>query len=142
MRYTTSSYKHICFFSAPPEINYDNIKEFFNLKEGDSTVIEVPFTASPQPKVRWTLNKNPIEISDRIKVDSINNMTSLSLGHAKLKDAGNYRLSLDNPHGSVHLDIKVKVIGTVLIVISIQQSQKLPVYLFLQANQVHLVILR
>jgi hypothetical protein len=81
------------------------------MKEGDSTVIEVPFTASPQPKVRWTLNKNPIEISDRVKVDTINDITSLSLGRIKLKDAGNYKLSLENPHGSVSLDVKLKVIG-------------------------------
>ena len=105
--------------SAPPEINYDKIKEFLNLKEGDSSVIEVPFTASPQPKVRWTLNKNPIDVSDRIKVDTINNMTSLSLGHVKLKDAGTYRLTLENPHGSVNLDVKMKVIGKSFLINSL-----------------------
>ncbi|ELT96022.1 hypothetical protein CAPTEDRAFT_139799 [Capitella teleta] len=38
-------------------------------------------------------------------------MTSLSLGHVKLKDAGNYKLTLENSHGSVSLDVRVKVIG-------------------------------
>lgn len=73
--------------------------------------MEVPFTASPQPRVKWTLDKNPVEISDRIKVDTINNMTSLCLGHVTPKDAGNYKLTLENQHGSATMDIKLKVIG-------------------------------
>lgn len=81
------------------------------MKEGESTAIEVPFTANPQPEVRWTHNKNPVKPSKRLTLDSIRNMTSLCIGRVENEDAGNYVLTLENPYGKVSITVKIVVLG-------------------------------
>ena len=81
------------------------------MKAGQSVVLEIPFTGCPQPKATWRLNGEPVHDSRRIKVDTIYNMASLSIGRAEFDDAGEYSLVLDNIHGNVRLNIKVIVLG-------------------------------
>ncbi len=85
------------------------------MKEGESTAIEVPFTASPQPEVRWEHNHRTLRPSKRVTMDSIHNMTSLCIGRAELDDAGTYSLTMENTHGKVSLNIKVIVVGKCLL---------------------------
>ena len=78
---------------------------------GESRAIELQFTASPQPRVTWKKNGETLIETRRLKVDSIYNMTSLVLGHAEKGDAGTYSLTLNNPHGTATLNVKVTVLG-------------------------------
>lgn len=80
------------------------------LKVGQAFVIEIPFQGCPQPSVKWHLNEKPITDVTRITVDTIFNMTSLSLSKAKKSDTGNFTLILENKHGKISINVKVKVI--------------------------------
>nr|VZI40615.1 unnamed protein product [Spirometra erinaceieuropaei] len=80
------------------------------LKAGASTVVEVPFMASPKPTVEWTW-KSPVEGSQpttpRFKPDVAPGLTSLPLGKVKREDAGDYTVVIANELGestvTVHL---------------------------------------
>jgi len=73
--------------------------------------MEIPFTASPAPKVTWELNRKTLEPSRRVTVDAITNMTSVCIGHVQMCDAGTYTVTLENQYGKVTLNIKVTVYG-------------------------------
>ena len=92
------------------------------LRAGQSIVLEVPFSGCPQPKATWRLNGEPVFDSRRIKVDTIYNMASLSIGRAQYDDAGDYSLLLDNIHGNVRLMIKVIVLGEIQAIIIIKKT--------------------
>ena len=81
------------------------------LKEGESIAIEIPFTASPQPKVSWEHNKGMVDVGRRIKCDTIRNMTSLCIGKIKVADAGTYQCTLSNKHGKCTISIHITVHG-------------------------------
>ena len=99
------------FIVAPPAFTVENFKEKIILKEGQSTSIELPFSASTQPKVQWDYNLSELMTSRRCTVDVIYNMTSLCLGKAQVKDSGNYTVTLSNKHGKVSLTFAIIVIG-------------------------------
>ena len=100
---------------AAPEFDLGKLSETLTLKEGRSAVIEVPFRANPQPNVKWQYNKGYLPDKKRMKVDTINNMTSLCLSHVVTDDAGDYTLTLENDFGKGTYNVKVKVLGKLLL---------------------------
>ena len=96
----------------PPKfVQADKYERGLVLKAGEGTVIEMPFTASPQPKVTWKKDNTTLYETRRIKVDTIYNMTAMAIGRAERGDAGSYVIKLENPHGSVTVTINVTVLG-------------------------------
>ena len=81
------------------------------LKAGSAKVFELPFSAHPQPKVNWFFKGKPLAPSDRIKEQTIRNMTSLSMKKIQKADEGEYKITLENEHGQTTLTINVFVIG-------------------------------
>ena len=81
------------------------------LKVGGSTVIEVPFRGSPQPRATWRFEGRQISESRKKHSETIYNMTSLTISRAELDDAGSYTLLLENNFGSAQISIKVIVLG-------------------------------
>ena len=81
------------------------------LRAGQSASVEVPFTAAPQPRIRWTFDGITLYESRRIKIDSGYNLASLLIAKAEKQDAGTYTLHMDNPFGSATLNVKVIVLG-------------------------------
>ena len=81
------------------------------LRAGQSAAVEVPFSAAPQPRIRWTFEGLTLNESRRISLDTVYNMASLTITKAQKADAGTYSLHLDNPFGSAHLNVKVIVLG-------------------------------
>ena len=78
---------------------------------GKSTIIEVPFTSNPQPKVNWQFNNQRLPEPTRITEETIYNMTALTISRAKRTDTGTYSVGLENTNGKAILAVKVKVIG-------------------------------
>jgi len=76
--------------------------------------VELLFTANPQPKVAWTYNAGAIPDPKRMKVQTINNMTSLMLTKIVEKDAGDYKATLTNEHGQSSLNVKLTVVGMLI----------------------------
>ena len=97
---------------AKPEFTIsDKYSDGLVLRRGGAAVIEVAFKASPQPKITWKFNGDPLMESRRLNIDKIYNYTGLSLARAERSDAGSYQLSLQNPHGSCSITVKVIVLG-------------------------------
>ena len=81
------------------------------LKAGQSTAIELPFSGNPPPKVTWSYNDGPLPDARRTKEETSKTVTSLILAKVIRKDAGRYKVSLENEHGKASFGIKVIVIG-------------------------------
>ena len=94
-----------------PSFKKHDVSERMTLRAGASAVLELPFTASPQPEVSWTYKGGRLPDSRRFKEDTINNMTSLSMGKVVAKDAGDFTVTLKNAHGQCSFTVKLTVLG-------------------------------
>jgi len=95
---------------VPPRFGKDVSERTIKLKTGASSVIEVPFFASPQPNVTWTFNGGKLPDPKRFKTDSIVNMTSMTMAKVTKKDAGKYSLVLESELGRCELITTLVVI--------------------------------
>jgi len=80
-------------------------------------VLELPFTANPLPKVTWTYNDGSLPDAKRFKSQTISGMTSLQMAKVVLKDAGNYKVTLENDSGQMSFTVKLIVLGMLSFVI-------------------------
>ena len=97
---------------ARPEIRTsDRFLQPVILKAGSSATVEVPFNGSPQPKIIWWFDGQPLRDSRRVHVENDHDLTTLVLTRVDRNDTGNYKLKLDNEFGSAQLTVKVIVIG-------------------------------
>jgi len=87
------------------------LKDTVTLNVGASHVLELPFTANPTPKATWTFNDADLPDAKRFKSTTIIGMTSLTMAKVVLKDAGNYKVTLENENGQVSLTVKLIVLG-------------------------------
>lgn len=92
----------------------DKFEDTITLKAGSSTVIEVPYMASPKPMVKWTW-KSPLkgshETSPRFKPDTeVLGLTSLPMARVKREDAGDYIVTISNELGDVTATVHVFVL--------------------------------
>ena len=81
------------------------------LRSGASAALELPFTGCPQPEVKWTHKGGRLPDSRRFKIDTIYNMTSMTMAKVVKADAGDYNLTLANPYGKVSWNVKLTVLG-------------------------------
>ena len=95
----------------------DKFEDTRILKVGASTVVEVPFVASPKPTITWTW-KSPVEGSSvetttlpRFKPDTaVGGLTSLPMNKVKREDAGDYKVTIENEIGDVSLTVHLVVL--------------------------------
>ena len=100
--------------TAPPKFGGD-IKDTLTLNAGASHVLELPFTANPMPKVTWTYNDGSLPDAKRFKSQTISGMTSLTMAKVVLKDAGNYKVTMENENGQASFTVKLIVLGMMFI---------------------------
>ena len=101
----------LCFlYLAPPKFLKKTDEELI-LPVGKSTAIEIPFSSNPMPRITWTFNKTSKPDSRRIKEETIHGMTSLTMAKVIRKDAGPYKVTLENDFGKAELTIKLIVQG-------------------------------
>lgn len=96
--------------AVPPSIGKHSYEDRLVLREGTSAVIEIPFTANPEPTCTWKFKNGKLPDARRFKTDSITNMTSMTLSKAKRSDTGSYSLTLENEHGKVTFKIEIVVL--------------------------------
>lgn len=96
---------------VPPRFTKELTEKTLTLPVGSSTAIELPFAASPQPKVTWTFNGGKLPDPKRFKTDTISAMTSLTMAKLVRKDAGKYAVALENEHGKCELVVTLVVLG-------------------------------
>ena len=87
------------------------MEDKLRLPAGSSKVIEIPFTAHPQPSVTWSYNGAKFSESKRVKEETVNNFTSLRMAKVIRDDTGSYKVTLKNEFGECAFTVKVTVIG-------------------------------
>lgn len=87
------------------------------LKSGESRVLEIPFVASPKPKVEWTWRPRKRPDAEpgqpqtaRFKPDVVSGLTSLPLAKVKREDAGDYGVVISNSLGEVSVTVQLIVL--------------------------------
>jgi titin len=80
------------------------------MKVKTSKVIEVPFVASPMPKITWAFNDGKFSDEKRVTVETIRGMTALTISRAERQDAGDYTLKIENKFGTISMTVHVKVL--------------------------------
>ena len=84
------------------------------LKAQASAVIEIPFSASPEPSVEWKYKGGRLTDTRRFREETVPGMTSLSMSKVTKKDAGDYSMTLQNALGKATFTIKLIVQGRFL----------------------------
>jgi len=97
--------------TVPPRFTKQLAETTLTLPVGCSTAVEVPFAASPPPKVTWSLNGGKLPDPKRFKTDTISAMTSLTIAKVVRKDAGKYTVVVENEHGKCELAVTLVVLG-------------------------------
>lgn len=83
------------------------------MKAGSSTVVEIPFVASPKPTVKWSwkpAKAGSQETTPRFKPDVAAGLTSLPIGKVKGEDAGDYSVKISNELGDVSVTVHLLVL--------------------------------
>ncbi|CAF0846330.1 unnamed protein product [Brachionus calyciflorus] len=95
---------------AKPSFEITHVKDIV-VKSGQNYEIHVPFKAYPLPNAEWTINDNEIKIeSERIEIQTLENVACFVNHKAKRQDAGLYRLNLRNREGGASITLKVNVL--------------------------------
>ena len=97
--------------SLAPQLDMKNLRDKIVIKAGSSTVIEIPFVGSPKPDVTWKYKGGKLPDAKRFKVDTVANMTSLSIAKAVRSDAGKYTALLENDTGKATATFELIVLG-------------------------------
>jgi len=98
-------------FVVPPTIGDHAYKDKIILKAGTSTAIEIPFAGVPQPSAKWSFKGGKLPDAKRFKVDTIANMTSMTMSKVVRSDSGKYTVELQSDLGKAKVDIEVVVLG-------------------------------
>ena len=101
-----------CVFLAAPKLSNDSMSDTLRIHSGSSHVIEVPFTAHPQPEVTWSHNnKTTFPDARRFRSETVSGLTSLTLSKVVREDAGKVKVELKNEYGACSYEVKVIVVG-------------------------------
>ena len=95
---------------TPPKITSDLSLRDMTIVAGHEISVTVPFTASPQPKAKWSLNGAEIFANDRIRMDISAHEAHFYNKRAKRADSGNYNIQLTNTEGSDQGTCKILVV--------------------------------
>ena len=98
-------------FTVAPRFTKALAETTLTLPVGGSTAVELPFAASPPPKVTWSFNGGKLPDAKRFKTDTIVGMTSLTMAKLVRQDAGKYAVTVENEHGRCELAITLVVLG-------------------------------
>jgi len=90
------------------------VKDHLTLNVGASHVLEVSFTANPMPIVTWAFNDSSLPDAERFKSQTLSGMTSLTMAKVVLKDAGDYKVTLENENGQASFTVKLIVLGNTM----------------------------
>jgi len=100
-------------FVVPPTIGDHAYKDKVILKAGTSTALEIPFMGSPKPSAKWSFKGGKLPDAKRFKVETIANMTSMTMSKVVRSDSGKYTVELESELGKAKVEIEVVVLGKI-----------------------------
>ena len=94
-----------------PTFEVGHVKDIV-VKSGQNYEIYVPFKAHPPPTTEWTIDDNDFQSNDseRVQIQTLENVACFINHKAQRSDAGNYRLTLRNREGHGSITLKVNVL--------------------------------
>ncbi|VDQ07737.1 unnamed protein product [Trichobilharzia regenti] len=103
---------------VPPTLRLsDSFSDRVIMKAGSAAVFEIPFIASPKPKVEWKWRPRTRPDAElgapqtpRFKPDVVSGLTSLPVSKVKREDAGEYSVVISNELGEVSVSIELIVL--------------------------------
>ncbi|XP_071854761.1 twitchin-like isoform X8 [Apostichopus japonicus] len=95
---------------AAPTLKIGQLKDI-KVKAPQEFILEVTFDGSPLPTVAWTLNDQPLETNDHVRITNTETKTTVKVRESERADAGVYKLTLTNDSGTTTGECTVNVLG-------------------------------
>ncbi|CAG5133824.1 unnamed protein product, partial [Candidula unifasciata] len=92
-----------------PRFDVTGVKDI-NVKAGQEFTVKVPYTGTPKPTAKWTLDGNDVSDAPRVTVTLTDTHAILYCAKAKRDDAGKYQLTLNNSEGAESINVNVNVL--------------------------------
>ena len=81
------------------------------IRSGQFVKFDVDVKGEPAPTLQWFFAGSPLEAKDRIKIDSSEHNTKLSIGDTIRKDTGVYTLVAENSVGQDEATVEVSILA-------------------------------
>ncbi len=101
---------HCAPAKTPPKITSDLSLRDMTIVAGHEISVTVPFSASPQPKAKWSLNGAELLGGDRLRMEISPHEAHFYNKRAKRSDSGIYNIQLTNTEGSDQGTCKILVV--------------------------------
>lgn len=92
-----------------PQIDRSAIEEI-KVRAGTDFQLNIPVSGEPPPEVIWTFQGEPVESSDRMKVNNVPYKTKFTVKRALRSDTGVYLITAKNENGVDTAEVKVTVL--------------------------------
>ncbi|VDN28526.1 unnamed protein product [Gongylonema pulchrum] len=89
----------------PPQFDIDIDGKEFRVRAGEPLDINIPFTASPKPEVKWVKDGQSLS-----NVETDDSRTRLFIPESKRSDSGKCTITASNPYGDAQATIKISVL--------------------------------
>ena len=95
--------------SVPPSLEFEKpLKQPVQVKAGSNLAVNLKFTGTPAPSIKWFLNKEPLNGS---MFTVMRDTTGLANTNPSCRDAGSYRVVAENEAGTAEASFVVEVLG-------------------------------
>ena len=85
------------------------VKNEYNVDEGDEFELKVQFTGKPQPRAVWEKDSNRLVSIKRVKINTEEGESCLVIKALRESDLGNYTCTISNFHGSSSCSTNLKL---------------------------------
>ena len=99
------------FYPDIPRIQYDSSKKSQTLKAGQTIILHADITGCPTPKVAWTFEGEPVQLSAKTTIETTDTYSTLTVKDCNKDFTGNYSVTAENKVGSDSATFNVNVRG-------------------------------
>lgn len=103
----------VLFLLVAPKIDRRNIHTY-NVKSGESILLDITVEGEPAPDVYWTHNGKSIQQSTSRKVDNAPYKTKYNNSNLERKDTGIYKIVASNLYGHDEVEFQINVISKLI----------------------------
>lgn len=98
------------FPTVAPKLDTYKYHDTMVVRVGATFNLDVPFKATPKPTVKWTKDNSTLQASSRIKIDTTDRDTIVTIKNCVREDEGSFKLDVSNTAGSDAITIRVQVL--------------------------------
>jgi hypothetical protein len=94
-----------------PTIDRGSFKPQHVIKRGQEFTIGIKYTGEPHPKASWTKANKALGSNGIVKITEVDHTSAIFFQGIERKDAGIYKFTICNDHGTDSVDVEITVIG-------------------------------